>query len=80
LAEYPDAPNQVKVLFPENVCDKNNWNLFGEYGAHLRRGTWRSKPLNIWQHFKRFIGGKWFASLQEKQMKASREKGAKRSL
>lgn len=80
LAEYPDATNQVKVLFPENVCDKNNWNQFGKFGTHLAIGKWRSKPLNVWQHFKRFIRGKWFANLQEKQMKASREKGPKRSL
>jgi mannosyltransferase OCH1-like enzyme len=80
LAEYPDAANQVKVLFPENVCDKNNWNLFGKYGAHLRQGKWRGTPLNNWQHLKRFIGGKWFVRLQEKQMKASRERGPKRSL
>jgi hypothetical protein len=80
LAEYPDSANPVKVLFPENVCDKNNWNLFGKYGVHLRIGTWKAKPFNIWQHFIRFIRGKWFSDLQKRQLKASMEKGPKRSL
>src|SRR5215831_2217113 len=41
LAEYPDAVNQVKILFPENVCDKKCWSLFGNYGVHLGGGSWR---------------------------------------
>lgn len=43
LAEFPDASNQVEVLFPENVWDKKNcWNLFGKYGVHLGGGSWRT--------------------------------------
>ncbi len=41
LAEYPDAAKQVKVLFPENVCDSTNWHRFGAFGVHLMGGTWR---------------------------------------
>jgi inositol phosphorylceramide mannosyltransferase catalytic subunit len=42
LAEYADAANPVKVLFPDNVYDKKNcWNLFGKYGVHLGGGSWR---------------------------------------
>ena len=37
LAEYPDAAKQVKVLFPENVCDSTNWHRFGTFGVHLWR-------------------------------------------
>lgn len=43
LAEYPDASRQVRVLFPDNVCDQNNWNLFGQYGVHVMQGRWRQQ-------------------------------------
>jgi mannosyltransferase OCH1-like enzyme len=43
LAEYPSAAKQVKVLFPENVCDSTTWHRFGEFGVHLQEGTWRKK-------------------------------------
>jgi inositol phosphorylceramide mannosyltransferase catalytic subunit len=43
LAEYADAANEVNVLFPENVCDKNSWNLFGKYGVHLMHSSWRKQ-------------------------------------
>jgi len=29
LAEYPDASKEVKVLFPENVCDSTKWSRVG---------------------------------------------------
>lgn len=80
LAEYPDAAKQLKVLFPENICDKNNWNHFGEYGAHLHLGEWRSKPLNIWEHFKRFTRRKVYIYLETKQINACKKKGPKRNL
>ena len=43
LAEYPDAATKVKVLFPENVCDSDNWHRFGSYGVHLQEGGWRNR-------------------------------------
>ena len=46
LAEYPDAMEEVKVLFPKNVCDTGYWDRFGEYGVHLRQGGWR-KPKSF---------------------------------
>jgi inositol phosphorylceramide mannosyltransferase catalytic subunit len=41
LAEYPNASDQVKILFPENVCDPNSWFHFG--GVHLQIGAWRKR-------------------------------------
>ena len=32
LAEYSGARDQVKVLFPDDVCDEDNWYRFGNYG------------------------------------------------
>src|SRR5207253_329905 len=43
LAEYSDSANPVTVLFPDNVCDAENWHRFGAYGVHLQNGTWRSR-------------------------------------
>ena len=43
LAEYPDAAKQVKVLFPDNVCDTSCWSRFGKYGVHLMEGGWRKR-------------------------------------
>lgn len=41
LAE--DHATRVKVLFPENVCDRSSWHQFGHYGVHLMSGSWRRK-------------------------------------
>jgi mannosyltransferase OCH1-like enzyme len=44
LAEYDNPDYPVTVLFPEDVCDKENgWNLFGQYGVHLGGGSWRTR-------------------------------------
>jgi len=42
LAEYSGAAEEVRVLFPHDVCDKKCWNLFGDYGVHLGSGSWRT--------------------------------------
>lgn len=41
LAEFLDVGKHVDVLFPQDVCDRRNWNQFGNYGIHLRQGGWR---------------------------------------
>ena len=43
LAEDPKLAKMVTVLFPEDVCDLDNWNLFGDFGVHLMDGAWRKK-------------------------------------
>jgi len=64
LAEYINTSKPVKILFPKNICDKNNWNQFGEYGVHLMHSSWRSqhgflrkKLINFlaWRNEKRAI-------------------------
>lgn len=59
LAENPGLASTVHVLFPEDVCDTNSWNTFGNYGVHLMTGTWRPEAnwmlrrlglyLEVWQ-------------------------------
>jgi hypothetical protein len=41
LAENPALAGSVTVLFPEDVCDPQTWNVFGRYGVHLMEGSWR---------------------------------------
>jgi inositol phosphorylceramide mannosyltransferase catalytic subunit len=43
LAEYPGTIEEVKVLFPEDIFDRNSWHCFGTYGVHLKVGTWRKR-------------------------------------
>ena len=43
LAEYPGARDQVEVLFPKDVCDRDSWYSFGSYGVHLQMGRWRPR-------------------------------------
>ena len=43
LAEYPSAREQVEVLFPPDVCDRDSWYCFGSYGVHLQMGRWRRR-------------------------------------
>jgi inositol phosphorylceramide mannosyltransferase catalytic subunit len=43
LAEYRDGAHPVRVLFPKDVCDRSQWNHFGDHGVHLMGSSWRSK-------------------------------------
>jgi inositol phosphorylceramide mannosyltransferase catalytic subunit len=76
LAEFPDAAKQVKVLFPEDVCDSTYWNRFGHFGVHLMGGGWRKKN----GLFRRRLQGYWELFMLKKMAKVSREIGKRRSL
>jgi inositol phosphorylceramide mannosyltransferase catalytic subunit len=76
LAEYPGARDQVKVLFPEDVCDQNSWFRFGNYGVHLQVGTWR-KPERL---LRRVLHRYWVSATRRALLKDSIKRGAKRSL
>jgi hypothetical protein len=76
LAEYPGARDQVKVLFPEDVCDPDGWHRFGAHGVHLQMGSWRKR--------KGFMHGRlnrlWLAATRRAMLKESLKRGGKRSL
>jgi len=76
LAEYPDAATQVKVLFPENVCDSTNWHRFGSYGVHLQDGTWRKRK----SFFRRRSIRAWWWWIGKKGLKESLKLGGSRTL
>ena len=76
LAEYPDAVKQVKVLFPENVCDPTGWHRFGEFGVHLLENTWRKRMGALRNRFL----GYWWSWIGKRGLKESLQLGKSRSL
>jgi inositol phosphorylceramide mannosyltransferase catalytic subunit len=76
LAEYPEARDRVKVLFPEDVCDQRGWHCFGSYGVHLEAGSWRKRRLFVDRVLRRL----WESAVWESLLKASRKRGPKRSM
>jgi hypothetical protein len=76
LAEYPGAHDEVKVLFPEDVCDPDSWYRFGAYGVHLQVGTWRSRKGLV----RRVLHRNWESTRRKTLLKESLKRGRKRSL
>jgi hypothetical protein len=76
LAEYPDAANHVKVLFPENVCDSTYWHRFGTYGVHLMEGAWRERKSFL----RRRLIAIWWQWEEKKVLKRAIRLGGKRLL
>jgi inositol phosphorylceramide mannosyltransferase catalytic subunit len=76
LAEYPGASEQVKVLFPEDIFDRNSWHCFGAYGVHLKVGTWR-KPEGL---MRRVLHRNWEAWTRKALQKESLKRGRRREL
>jgi mannosyltransferase OCH1-like enzyme len=76
LAEYSDARDRVKVLFPEDVCDPNTWWQFGDYGIHLQSGTWRKQDPLLYRTMHRY----WQSMTRKAFLKESAKRGGRRSL
>lgn len=59
LLEQPEAARNVKVLFPNDVCDSRGWHQFGRYGIHVMEGSWRGggyfarKTALMWENWRR---------------------------
>lgn len=49
FAERSDLAGQVNVLFPNDVLDRANWHLFGDYGIHLMTNSWRKGGDAFWR-------------------------------
>jgi inositol phosphorylceramide mannosyltransferase catalytic subunit len=76
LAEYPAAREQVKVLFPEDVCDQNSWYCFGTYGVHLQLGKWRRREGLVLRVLRRI----WESRTRKALWRESLKRGGKRTL
>ena len=49
LAEHPQLGKTVTVLFPDDVCDSDNWNRVGDLGVHFMGGSWRTESSRTWR-------------------------------
>lgn len=76
LAENPRLAEQVTILFPDDVCDRRNWDLFGDFGIHLMSGSWRA-PRSAWR---RRLAAACEARLQSRALAESRTAGPRRTL
>lgn len=71
FAENPALAKSVTVLFPDDVCDVNNSNRFGNLGVHLMEGSWRTKA----GYLRRRLGQRWENWKMQKLLKQSRKLG-----
>lgn len=76
LAEYPDACSQVKVLFPSDVLNKENWHCFGNHGIHLQAGSWRRGRGILFRMLHRV----WESKTREARMRESIKQGRSREI
>jgi inositol phosphorylceramide mannosyltransferase catalytic subunit len=76
LAEYSGARDQVKVLFPEDVCDPNSWYRFGNYGVHLQFGSWRKPEPLLYRVMHRH----WESTTRDAVVNEGLKRGGQRSL
>jgi hypothetical protein len=76
LAEYSGARDQVKVLFPEDVRDRDNWYRFGNYGVHLQFGSWRNHERLLYRVTRRY----WESMKRRALFNESAKRGGKRTL
>ena len=76
LAEYPGASEEVKVLFPKDIFDPNSWHFFGNYGVHLKAGTWRKRERLV----RRVLHRNWEAWRRKALLKNSPKRSKKRVL
>jgi hypothetical protein len=74
LAENPAIAENMKILFPDDVCDVMYWNRFGEYGIHLMDGSWRMKSNFIYRRLAMY----WEAWQMKKLLNESKNLGKSR--
>ena len=41
FAEGPRGADEIRFLFPEDICDRRGWNRFGDFAIHLMQSSWR---------------------------------------
>ena len=76
LAEFPNAEEHIKVLFPRDVCDQRSWFCFGSFGVHLMEGGWRTQRGLL----RRRMMKDWQALMMKKTIKARRQLPEPRAL
>jgi len=75
LAENPQLHDSVSVLFPDDVCNEENWHCFGDYGVHLMEGSWRDRGGFL----HRRLAALWENWTRKSLMRESVARGGKRT-
>lgn len=75
FAEDRALAESVTVLFPEDVCDLNQWNRFGDLGIHLMDGSWRLRGSFLRRKFAQH----WELWTLRTLLRESRKRGRTRS-
>ena len=76
LAENSALSKNIRILFPDDVCDVRYWNQFGDLGVHLMDGSWRTKKGFV----RRRLAQLWEARCMQNLLVESRQQGKTRSL
>lgn len=75
LAENPQLAGDVTVLFPNDVCDRESWHQFGDYGVHHMAGSWRDSSSLLKRRLIRF----WEQRNLRRILDQGRQRGKTRS-
>jgi inositol phosphorylceramide mannosyltransferase catalytic subunit len=49
FAENPEMVENINVLFPSDVRDRDAWHQFGCFGVHRMDGSWRARRNLLWE-------------------------------
>ena len=74
LAENTEAAKTVTVLFPDDVCNLDNWNRFGDFGIHFIEGSWRTRSSYVLRR----LAQRWEGLKLKRLLKQSRKLGRTR--
>ncbi len=77
FAERSDLTKEVDILFPDDVCDRTKWHLFGDYGIHLMHSSWRKRGG---RKIRRRLGDLWDKFSYSRLMPESIRLGPTRSI
>lgn len=75
FAENPSLVQDVRVLFPEDVCEPETWHQFGEYGVHHMAGSWRPRQNLISRYMTRL----WERRTLKRMLAQGRARGKTRT-
>ena len=74
LGESRELAKTVTILFPDDICDRRNWNHFGEFGVHLMDSSWRVGRSFL----RRKFTGYWWSRIERKRVQQSQKLGKTR--
>ena len=74
LAENPQLAGEVRILFPEDVRERDSWHQFGDFGVHQMEGSWRGRESFLTRRLFRI----WDTRTLNRVLKDARQTGKTR--